>query len=225
VRVLLQLRHSADLHTAAVNMAIAAPVIPVIESQIIGFTADYSFSAVQVPSLLPRYTGANRFALAQPTQFSFEPAESTYLVRGQIPDDPIAQAQTLDSAFRDPNVAGVFADPTIESCPICPGDSPRGTAADVASLLSASELAQAGLDGAGVLVAVVDTGINLAHLRAQGRNPTLDAQQSWTPSGVMTTPGQHPVTFPSYCSRPGTVSWPGSRSVNRAACCMRRRRR
>jgi hypothetical protein len=210
MRVLVQLRNATTLSSVA----------PVIEG-IKGFNCDYSFSPVQVPSPLPRYAGASLFALAQPMTFSFEPSQSTYLLRGQIPDDPVRQAQSLDDAFKNPNVAGVFADPAIESCPICPGDPPRGTVADVANLLSISDLASAGLDGRDVFLAVVDTGINLAYLATQGRKPTLDVQKSWTPAGVPTSPGQHPKDHGTMCAYDVGIAAPRATLVDYAVLLSR----
>jgi subtilisin family serine protease len=56
------------------------------------------------------------------------------------------------------------------------------------------------MDGTGVYVAVVDTGINLDHLRSKGRTPKLLVSKSWTPRGVATRPGRHPRNHGTMCA-------------------------
>ena len=84
-----------------------------------------------------------------------------------------------------PDVVGVFADPVVESSLTCGGDAPFGDWHDVERLLNVPGLHAEGLDGSGVTLAVLDTGINAAHVARQlGRDVTLDAQRSWSPAGV-----------------------------------------
>lgn len=200
MRVLVQYHHSPQLHAAVMGGAGLVDLAAGTGSLIPGFVLDSSFPTVQVPQPMAMMAGASPFALGQPLSFTSEPAQAKYLVRGQIPDDPSGRNQALAAANANPNVSGVFADPVIESCPICPGSPPLGTAADVARLLSVSALSNNGFNGKDVLVAVVDTGINLAHLVAQGRTPKLDVNKSWTPAGVATTPGQHPTDHGTMCA-------------------------
>lgn len=61
-------------------------------------------------------------------------------------------------------------------------------------------MAANGMDGNRLTVAVVDTGINVAYLRSKGRAPKLDTQKSWTPAGVSSQPGQHPVNHGTMCA-------------------------
>src|SRR6266508_6591846 len=56
------------------------------------------------------------------------------------------------------------------------------------------------MDGFRVPVAIVDTGVNLAHLELQGRDPKFSARRSWTPAGVATRPGRHPVGHGTMCA-------------------------
>jgi subtilisin family serine protease len=208
MRVIIQLRHSPQLQAiaaaasrrraAAVN--VAAVLAPPAETLVRGFVHDATFSAVQVPNPLPLHPGVSRFALAQPMAFSFTPEESTYLIRGEIPDEPAALTETLVEAQTNPNVVGVFADPAIESCPICPGDPAKGSDKDVAKLLGVAQLQKRKLNGSGVFLAIVDTGINLPHLVLHGHNSKIDTQNSWTPAGVTTSPGQHPVNHGTMCA-------------------------
>jgi subtilisin family serine protease len=55
------------------------------------------------------------------------------------------------------------------------------------------------MDGSNVLVAIVDTGVNLAHLNKKGKNPNFDATKSWTPvSGI--TPGKGDIDHGTMCA-------------------------
>ena len=105
------------------------------------------------------------------------PEEATYLVRGTVPDDPDEQRTAVAEATARPEVVGVFADPVISTCLVCPGDPAVGSDQDVADLLGVKALADAGLDGYRVPVAIVDTGVNLAHLESKGRDPKFPAAQ------------------------------------------------
>ena len=66
------------------------------------------------------------------------------------------------------------------------------TRADVERLLCAPQMRRCGMDGKGVLVAIVDTGFNTAYLAARGKTLTLDAARSWVPVAGM-VPGAAPV--------------------------------
>src|SRR5205809_319940 len=58
----------------------------------------------------------------------------------------------------------VLADPRVDTYLTCFNDNPVGTAIDVAAKLNIAALHAGGLDGEGVAVAIVDTGINLDFL-------------------------------------------------------------
>ncbi|NBB83739.1 MAG: S8 family serine peptidase, partial [Alphaproteobacteria bacterium] len=97
-----------------------------------------------------------------------------FIVRGSIDDSRIDEATELPDGVR------VFADPRIEAPALCGGDPAKGTAADVRALLKVDALRRRGLTGDGVALAIVDAGINLAHLRDLGLAPTLDHHLSWS---------------------------------------------
>lgn len=83
---------------------------------------------------------------------------TTYAIRVDF-DDEDAVARLLRD--RADEVVGVFADPEVAPCPLpyC-GAPPVGTTRGVQTGLSVSALRTAGLNGNGVRVAVVDTGID-----------------------------------------------------------------
>jgi subtilisin family serine protease len=146
-------------------------------------------------------------SLSQPLSFSLDAADSTYLVRGYVPDGS-SQAAAVAAATAHPDVVGIFSDPLIESSIVCPGDPPVGKDSDVAKLLSVSKLASRKMTGKGVYLAIVDTGISVAHLKSKGRAPKLDVMKSWTPAGVTTTPGKHPVDHGTMCAYDAGIAAP-----------------
>ncbi len=152
MRVLVQHRFTAQMASAAVS---GAPPPSEAEGLIPGLQLDAQFPAVQLPTPRAPEPGTNQFAYSQPIEFLHEPEQSTYLMRGEIPDNAARQVH----ASRHPDVVGVFADPVIESTITCGGDPAVGNAQDVAQALNVSQLSREGMDGQGVALAIVDTGI------------------------------------------------------------------
>lgn len=118
---------------------------------------------------------------------------STYIVRGTMDEKDFTKVEKLA------NVTGVYADVVIESCPAtCPA-GPVGTHLDVEALLCASRFHRQGMDGSGVMVAVVDTGVNMAWMNSHGKSPRFDAARSWVPRAGL-TPGSMPVDHGTMCA-------------------------
>jgi len=97
-------------------------------------------------------------------------------------------------------VVGIFSDPTVQTSLVCPGSPAVGNDQDVATLLGVKALDDEGMDGHGVPLAIVDTGINIAFLESKGRDPRYSIRRSWTPQGVETKPGRHPVDHGTMCA-------------------------
>jgi hypothetical protein len=113
----------------------------------------------------------------------------------------IIEAKDLASVPEKVGDDEVFSDTLIEPFQTCAGDPPVGGVADVQNRLGATKLALNGLDGNHVAIAIMDTGINLAHLGNQlGNWPRFDAANSWTPPGVGTLPGQHQLGHGTMCA-------------------------
>src|SRR6266700_784346 len=91
---------------------------------------------------------------------------ATYAVRVEADDDDAIQRLRRD---RHAELVGVFADPAVSPVPsaYC-GDAAIGAAEDVARGLGVPALRRAGLTGAGVHVAVVDTGIDGSRIPVAG---------------------------------------------------------
>lgn len=210
MKVMVELRTSPGAHIAAMaaTPAGASGVTAALSQAVPGLTIDAGFPPVQIPQVRT-IAGAAPSSVAQASIFSFAPQQSTYLVRGTIPDGD-AQTAALQAATSHPDVVGIFSDPLIEPSIVCPGDPGIGNSLDVARLVSAAQLRAGGMDGSGVLLAIVDTGINSAHLRARGVTAAVDVARSWTPSGVPTGPGSHPVDHGTMCAFDACIAAPNA---------------
>jgi subtilisin family serine protease len=226
MRVLIQLRpvpvfaaESADAATTA-RSAAAAPSMASLGAEALGglsaaFSLDATYEPVPVPTPVAEEAGADRFSFSAPRHFVTRPEASTHVVRGTIPDG-VRQQTALAELTAHPDVVGVFADPVIESMLVCPGDAAVGTDTDVQAQLGVSNLASNGMDGDGVTVAIVDSGVNVAYLQSKGHNPKFSAPKSWTPAGVTSTPGKHPVAHGTMCAYDVGLSAPKATLVDYA---------
>ena len=201
--VIIELKYNRDLAEAAFSAAPAAaksldagavPKIP-------GVAFDPSFAPANIPGMVARtamdvpYVSGAKFDLA------LAPTESTYIVRAEIDE------AKLDDVTAHKQVVGVFADVQIQPTLICPGSPPMGTHLDVERLLCVPQMRQIGMDGTGVLVAIVDSGINLGHLTAHGKSLTLDPVRSWVPAAGM-VPGNAPVGHGTMCAFDAAIAAP-----------------
>ena len=86
----------------------------------------------------------------------------------------------------------LHSDPMIISALTRDTSHAVGEKSDVATKLDVATLAANRLDGSGVAIAIVDTGIYLPHLtRLLDAAPNLDIANSWTPPNLTTRPGKH----------------------------------
>jgi len=105
----------------------------------------------------------------------------------------------------------VFANPVISPFLTCGGDPPLGATSHVATNLKSATLAAGGLDGSGVAIAIVDTGINIPHLTGKlGRVPRFDVANSWSPAGVAAAPGYHAVHHGTMCAYDALIAAPNA---------------
>lgn len=215
MRVLVQYRYSPPIHAAAMGTLSLLDAAPAHAApDISGLRVDASYAPVQIPNRGPLAGGVAIPTLAHLAGFSFQPQASTYLVRGTVPSDPAAQQQALAEAQARPDIVAVFSDPDIAPAAVYCGSAPVGTTADVAAKLDVGALISKGLDGHSVDLAIVDTGINMAYLRAHGRTARLSHSLSWTPSGVTTRPGAHPVDHGTMCAFDATIAAPRARLID-----------
>ncbi|GAA4982766.1 subtilisin family serine protease [Nonomuraea thailandensis] len=197
MRVLIQLRPAPEVVASVIDPGVRSAVSDVV-AELPGVLLDRAFTPVAVP----RPVSAHGAPLSphQRAQFSMAPEDASVLVRGEISDAELTtRSSLLSSSVRE--VAGVFADPTIQSHPTCGDSGPVGDWEEVRRLLHAYDLWSAGHDGEGVAIAIVDTGINADHVAARiGHDVTIDADRSWSPPGVDKTPGRYPVDHGSMCA-------------------------
>lgn len=224
-RVLVELRHSAaraelasDVLEGRTEPHLESRVVPTVE----GVSFDPSFAPVELPAVEQITESRGPADVGHRGTIVPNSDESTFVVRGTIDDADMEAARA--AARSNSAVVEIYSDVAIEPCPICPGAGPLGDDTVVADNLCVSKLHELGLDGSGVLVAIVDTGINLAHLRSKGKDPQLDVARSWVPRGGL-TPGQLPVGHGTMCAYDTMIAAPNSTLLDIALLQTRRRGR
>jgi subtilisin family serine protease len=210
VRVIIQMRSTPALAAASFGATATAPALGAID--ITGVELDASYSPVPVPERRPSAEASREASLAMTSDF-MEGEPATHVVRAAVSEDAVPQL--LERAEEDPNVVGVFADPRIEPIEaVCPS-GPVGTDRDVERLLMVDELRRRGMDGTGVKVAVVDSGVNLDYLRIRGKAPAFDAGLSWGPLAGQ-RPGAMPVDHGTMCAYDICIAAPACTIVDHA---------
>jgi len=193
IRVIIQMQHTPELSMATTSAA--APSVPTLD-KIVGFHIDSGYSPVQVPRK-ERRRAIHANDVGRIFAFDSSPEVSTYLVRGEVEDEQSLEQLTA-SIEQDPNAVGLFADPRISSIAICP-QSPVGDHQNVADRLLVAQLHNRNMDGTDVMVAVVDTGVNISHLESMGQNPNFDGANSWSPVSNVVL-GDMPVDHGTMCA-------------------------
>jgi subtilisin family serine protease len=211
IRVIIQMRTTPALAAAAFGAIEAAPALGITEPS--GVELDTTYSPVPVPPK-PSGEGAAEPGFGMAAAFTAtEPP--THVVRAAVQVD--AWSDFLERANNDENVVGVFGDPGIaafESRAVCP-TGPVGTDLDVERLLLVEELHRRGMDGTGVPIAVVDSGISLPFLRRRGKKPEFNAELSWGP--VTGQPlGDMPVGHGTMCAYDVCIAAPACTLIDHA---------
>ena len=211
IRVIIQMRTTPALAAAAFGAIEAAPALGITEPP--GVELDPTYSPVPVP---PKPSGEGAAESGFGMSASFTAAEPpTHVVRAAVQVD--AWSDFLERANNDENVVEVFGDPGIaafESRAVCP-TGPVGTDLDVERLLLVEELHRRGMDGTGVPVAVVDSGISLPFLRRRGKKPEFNAELSWGP--VTGQPlGDMPVGHGTMCAYDVCIAAPACTLIDHA---------
>jgi subtilisin family serine protease len=163
-----------------------------------GLDIDPDFAPVPLPRLVESasfLSGSAALAESEDGEdgVSEVPIVESYIVRGTMEED---EAEALAAQA---GVVGVFADVAIAPMLICPGSPPLGSDADVERLLCTSRLRAVGADGRSVLVAIVDTGVNMRYLQGRGKSPGFDAARSWVPRPGLVA-GSMPVDHGTMCA-------------------------
>ncbi|HJQ60586.1 MAG TPA: hypothetical protein VJ890_27020, partial [Vineibacter sp.] len=160
-----------------------------------GVVIDRKYSAVP----LARIGSTPMLALASAAK------SRQFVLRATMAKDAFDKAT---KAVRAGGEVRIFADPKISTFPAAPGcaGGPVGNAADVAKAIGVATMAAKKVDGAGVAVAIMDSGINLAHLRARGLKPTLDSSLTWSPGSGK--PGKFPTDHGTMCAFDALIAAP-----------------
>jgi len=209
IRVMIQMQADPLLTASSYGPIEAAPAVDI--ANVPGVQLDYNFAPVPLPpSPLPMAgskSGANKLA-----EMYSAGEQSTYILRAAVAAESMENFRA--KAKDDPRVVGIFSDPLIQPFAACPS-GPVGTEADVATLLSVAKLNSLGLDGSGVRVAIVDTGVNLPYLNNRGKNPGFDSALSWGPQSNMPL-GNLPVNHGTMCAFDVCIAAPNCTIVDHA---------
>ena len=158
---------------------------------------DTRFTAVPLGSGRPK-ADASLESMAPETS-------ETFAVRAFV------EAKTAQDIPEESEGHAIFSDPHIANFLTCIGSGPVGNHSAVANKLDVAKLASKNLDGSDVALAILDTGINLQHLTSKlGWTPKLDATNSWTPAGITTKPGAHPVDHGTMCAFDALIAAPNA---------------
>lgn len=161
-----------------------------------GFSQDKEYGSIKVPSKLSQKHSA---------AFDIEPTKSSYIVRGTVEnkeklEDLIKFLETKSNPIR------IFSDPQVSTCCASPGlNEPIGNSQDVQQLLNVDRLHALGMKGQGVIVVMIDTGLNLTYLNNRGYYPNLHSELSWIPddsliigNADLTQPGRYHGTMGAF---------------------------
>jgi subtilisin family serine protease len=135
---------------------------------------------------------------------------ATYILRGELDEAQIEALRAHEA------VAGVFSDPLIQPCLTCIDSPPLGDDADVEELLRVADLRGCAMTGEGVMVAIVDGGINVAYLEEHGKSPTFSPDASWG-YAVGVKPGSVVVGHGTMCAFDVCIAAPACTLVDTSA--------
>jgi len=203
-RVLLTLEDTGPVVSSA--MSLTAPAK--LQNSPAGFNIDSTFPAMPIHHHSARQTAmAMASGTVSPRSVNRFGAAS-YVVRGWVDSDDLPAAmQHAKTADGKPRL---FSDPDIAGFATCGGDPPVGSSLDIKRLLGVGRLQQLGMDGSGVALAIVDTGVNLPYLRGRGLTPNLDVHASWSSPISQLTPGAAPVAHGTMCAYDAMLTAPNA---------------
>jgi len=208
--VLIETKYSDVVFASALTMddTEIKPLKKELLENLPGCKLDKEFGAVEIPRMtMPDDTDGfvlNPFDLSFGSAINSKHKDNTFLLRATVAEKELKEFE--HEAKNDQSIVAVYADPLIEEASVaemteeetlamvpqvCPSSPPMGTDRHVAARLGVPWLRRRRMDGRGVLMAIVDTGINVRYLRSRGKSPILDTARSW-----MARPGDLPGRLP-----------------------------
>jgi hypothetical protein len=177
-----------------------------------GLIVDPSFGAV------PIGTGSDALTFDDPHFFVNPEKSKKFLVSGfvSVPSGGTVPAYLDDKSpiHSNPLVGGLKPPPCR---PTCGSSEAVGDADTVRQRLDFQTLQNEGLDGSGVAIAIVDSGIFLPRLERllgeamkPARSIDLDRGNSWKPPGLATRPGNHRVGHGTMCAYDALIAAPNA---------------
>lgn len=198
-----KLKRSIEAVMAGEESALDVSATPKLET----LKYDRSFPVVALPAVSSRELPKEElYDMTAEVEFDMKLESSTYLVRGTVEKEALSALEAEVSQKKE--VVGVYTDPTVKPTIVCPGSPPVGSDSTVESLLCTKKMHRNGMNGKGVLVAIVDTGFNMAYLNSQGKHPTFDIARSWAWNPAAVTPGSAPVDHGTMCAFDAAISAP-----------------
>jgi len=200
--VIVEYEADPELDRQATSTAKALEAAPLAHLPAVdGIVFDLEFAPVRLPATRPRGPGAVGPAVV------IDPAPPTYILRAEVDEAAIDELRALDG------VVGVFSDPVVERCLTCIDSPPVGDDADVERLLDVPTLASCAMNGEGVMVAIVDGGVNVAYLEEHGKRPTFSREASWG-YAVGVRPGSVAVGHGTMCAYDACIAAPACTLVD-----------
>ena len=195
--VLVEVRHTPAIFASALTIdgTEAGPMRKDVLKDLPGCQLDTDFGAVEIPNLLSAEETDMAFSpydLTRGERVSLDHEANPYLLRATVAESELEAF--ADAAHADKRIIEVYSDPLIEEAEvsdqteneilesvaqICPSSPPLGTDRHVAARIGVPWLRRRGMDGHGVFMAIVDSGINLRHLRSRGKRPILDTARRY----------------------------------------------
>lgn len=196
LNILLEVSHNRRLEE--VSFAAMAGEVEEMDSGLLPdmetFNPDSGFVCVPIPQVQDdpeAHPEDDQFDPMASFTVDEAPEASTYLVRGTVEEDKLADFE--NEVARKRSVVGCYSDVSISNFLVCPSSPPVGDDKDVEGLLYVPSFRKCKMDGTGVLVAVVDTGIDLRYLNAHGKTPNTDPARSWSWDPSVVTPFNAPL--------------------------------
>jgi len=177
------------------------------------FQADKRFGAIPIGHGAEN-SGAEdlRVAIQQPTESDRFLVSGFVEVSGRIPEYFVLEDKKYP-IHSNPLIDGLR--PLPPCLPTCVTSQAVGTSQDVKRKLDVQTLQDNGLDGSGVALAIVDSGIfrpRIERLLGDALLPrtivNLDVLDSWKPHGLVTQPGYHRLGHGTMCAFDALIAAP-----------------